>query len=344
MQAPPAGVPPLGAPVAPNTYLEKYMDPANDPFAGNYLNLYNEYAVGNTQPATLRTAVYRDGNVGTLLHGLVHVRDALAGPNDPGIIMALHRLSRHDPRLGQVPQPYDNLGLAFFGDLVNGQLPATVVVPDAWFNQTAQVQAPTVGHLAQLLAAQPGTEAFGPYLAGQADVTPVVTRKIILVPNKYVAPFLSVGMKPREAYELLVDLIQQDGQDIACEPLIEWLRATLTVPGGNGPQVPVTAVLPAAAPTFANPQVQQAFAMYRLGIYQNDFPHHTPGHSYQSATLIAQGLSALTDEQRLTRQEAQQRQDAKSAQKLPRDLFGVLLDRLMRWCQVRQISRLSTYS
>ncbi len=334
MQAPPVGVQPLGAPIAPQTYLEKYLDPATDPFVGNYINLYNEYAVGNTQPAALRTAVYRDGNVGTLLHGLVHVRDALAGPDDPGTILALHRLTRHDPRLGQVPQPYDNLGLAFFGDLVNGQLPTTVVIPDSWFNQTTQVQAPTVGHLAQLLAAQPGAEAFGPYQAGQADITPVVTRKIILVPNKYAAPFLSVGMKPREAYELLVDVIQQDGQDVACEPLIEWLRATLTVPGGNGPQVPVTAVLPAAAPTFINPQVQQAFAVYRLGIYQTDFPHHTPGHSYQSATLIAQGLSALTDEQRLTRQEAQQRQDAKSAQKFPRDLFGVLLDRLMRWCQV----------
>ena len=334
MQAPPAGVPPFGAPIAPSTYHEKYSDPANDPFGGNYINLYNEYSTGNTQPASLRTAVYRDGNVGTLIHGLVHVREALAGPNDPGTIIALHRLTRHDSRLGQVPQSYDNLGLAFFGDVVNGQLPTTVVVPDTWFNQTAQVQAPTVGHLAQLLAAQPGSETFGLYPAGQADVTPVITRKIILVPNKFTAPFLSTGMTPREAYEVLTDLIRQDGQDIACEPLIDWLRATLTVPGGNGPQVPVTAVLPAAPPTFVDPQVQQAFAMYRLGIYQHDFPHHTPGHSYQSATLIAQGLSALTDEQRLARQEARQRQDAKSAQKLPRDMFGVLLDRLMRWCQV----------
>jgi hypothetical protein len=176
MQAPPAAVPPLGTPIAPNTYHEKYMDPATDPFAGNYLNLYNEYAVGNTPPAWLRTSVNRDGNVGTLLHGLVHVRDAQAGPNDPATIVALHRLSRNDPRLGQVPQPYDNLGLAFFGDIVNGQLPTTVVIPDAWFTQTAQVQAPTVGHMAQLLAAQPGSEAFGPYLAGHADVTPAVTR------------------------------------------------------------------------------------------------------------------------------------------------------------------------
>jgi len=62
-----------GVAVAPNTYLEKYLDAQNDTFQGNYINLYHEYAVGNTQPLPLRNAVYKDGNVGVYLHGLVHV-------------------------------------------------------------------------------------------------------------------------------------------------------------------------------------------------------------------------------------------------------------------------------
>jgi len=286
--APPANVPPvavgppLGVPVAPNTYHEKYSDPANDPFAGNYVNLYNEFAVGNTQPLALRTAVYRDGNVGTYLHGLVHVKDVLAGPDDPGTIVAVHRLTRHDARLGQVPQAFDGLGLAFFGDVVNGQAPTTVMVPDLWFNQTAQIQAPTVGLLAQQLAAHPDQEMFGPYLAGQADVTPVVTRRMVLVPNRYAVPFLSTGLKPRAAYTVLLGMIQQEGQEVACEPLIDWLRATLTGPGGNGPQLPVTCTLPASAPSFANPQVQQAFSLYRQSVFHADFPHLLPGHTHQT--------------------------------------------------------------
>jgi hypothetical protein len=343
MQAPPAPQanvpvvavgPPLGAPTAPTTYHEKYQDPSTDIFAGNYINLYNEFSVGNTQPAALRNAIYRDGNGGTYLHGLVHVKDALAGPGDPGTIVAVHRLTRHEPRFALLPLPYDNIGFAFFGDVVNGQAPTTVMVPDIWFNQTTQVQAPTHGLLAQELAADPAQEVFGPYAAGQADVTPVVSRRMVLVPNRYALPFLTVGLKPREAYAVLLGMVQQDGQEVACEPLLDWLRLTLTLPGGNALAMPVTCTLPASAPSFANPQVQQTFSLYRQSIFHADFPHLLPGHPHQSAALIAQGLTSITDEQRLARQEAQQRQAAKTAQKLPRDAFGVLLDRLMRWCQV----------
>ncbi len=37
--------------------MDKYLDAQNDSFNGNTVNLYNEYAVGNTQPAPLRNAI-----------------------------------------------------------------------------------------------------------------------------------------------------------------------------------------------------------------------------------------------------------------------------------------------
>jgi hypothetical protein len=77
----------------PTTYHELYLRPGNDIFRGNYANLYNEYTVGNTGPAELRGAVYRDGNTGTHLHILCHVRPNNADPDDPGVIVAYHRMT-----------------------------------------------------------------------------------------------------------------------------------------------------------------------------------------------------------------------------------------------------------
>ncbi len=69
-----------------------------------------------------------------------------------------------------------------------------------------------------------------------------------------------------------------------------------------------------------------------------------PGHQHHKAALIAQGISALTDEQRLARQEAQQRQVVQSALQTPSEFFGTLLDRLMRWYQVASDADLPPYT
>ena len=140
-------------------------------------------------------------------------------------------------------------------------------------------------------------------------------------------------MKPRAAYQTLFGMIQQAGDEIACEPLLDWLRVALTARGGPV-AIPATCVPPAAAPAFADLGVQQAFVTYRLTVFHTDFNHLQPGHQHQSAVLIAQGISALTAEQRLSRTEAQQRQADNASPKTPADLFSVQLERLMRWCQV----------
>lgn len=241
-------------------------------------------------------------------------------------------MTRQDTRFGQAPTAYDNMGFAFFGDLVNGQAPTTVVIPDGHFNQLPVVQAPTAARLAQLFTEQPNSEVFGPFTAADADVTAVNTRTLIMVPNRYVLPFLSQGMTPKAAYQALQGMVQQDHNEVACGPLIDWLRATLVRCGAL--QTPRTCSKPLATPTFVQPQDQQAFSVYHLGIVHVDFPQLNPTMPHNSAVLIAQGLTALTAEQRLAREEAQQQRASRSAAKSPSDFFGVQLDRLMRWCQV----------
>ena len=318
----------------PNTYAELYTNPAYDRFSGNYVNMYHEFAVGNALPLALRQAIYRDGNVGAPMHVLVHVREAGADPDDPGLIVAYHRLTRRDTEFGHQAMPYDGQGLGFFGDVEHGQAPASVVIPDAMFNQVGPVQVPDPGLITQEIAQAPAAELFGPYQAGTADVQPVTTRHLMIVPNRYAAPFLSVGMKPKAAYLALSGLITQDGQEVACEPLLDWLRVTMTKRAGAQGASPITITSPLAPPVFLAPGNQQHFLAYRRNVMHTDFPHLQPGQLHNSAVLIADGITQLTTEQRLARQEAQQGRADNSAPKRPKDYFGVLLERVMRWAQV----------
>jgi hypothetical protein len=222
--------------------------------------------------------------------------------------------------------------LAYFGDVVNGQAPATVIIPDTLYNQIQVVQVPTDARLLQLIAAEPERETFGPFAAGDPDVTPVTTRRLVVVPNKYVAPFIASGMSPKAAYLALKGVIQQDGNEVACSNLLDWLRVAMTHPGPDAPAR--TCHEPLTAPTFARPEDQQAFAMYRLDMLHKDMPHLQPGVHHNSAALIADGITALTNEQRQARQAAELHRQTRDAPKTAGDYFGVLLDRIMRWCQV----------
>jgi len=309
------------------------LDPNYDPFAGNYANVYNEF--DNNVPQALRHSLYRDGNVGTPIHVLAHIRQPQAPANDPGLIVVYHRLTRHDARFGQVPTPYDGQGLAFWGDIVAGQVPATVTVPDTGFNQTAVVQAPTAALIQQGLAADPAATLLGPYAAGTQDVDPVVTRPLMIVPNRYAALFVTQGMTPKEAFLALEGRIRQENQEIACAPLLEWLRVALTQRGTVANVLPpATCLPPFVGPAFLNPNDLQGFMSYRLSILHADFPTLQPGNMHNSAVLIAQGIAAMTQEQRLARQDTIQHRATQDAPKSPSDLLGINLDRLMRYCQV----------
>jgi hypothetical protein len=146
----------------------------------------------------------------------MHVRDPNGDPNDPGLandpglVVVYHRLSRHDQRFGQAPTPFDNRGLAFFGDVVNGQAPTTVHVPDTAFNSVGVGQVPTPARLTQLFAGDPQGQVFGPFAAADGDVEPITTRQAIVVPNRYAVPLLTAGMTPRAAYLAISGMVNQE--------------------------------------------------------------------------------------------------------------------------------------
>ena len=347
--APPGGPPLVGPPQLGNpqgtilhrTYTALYADAAMDQFGGNYANFYNEYSVGvgGPTPTALRDSLYSSGNAGTPIHALVHVRDPNAAPEDPGYIMAYHRMTRHVARFGQFGQPFDGHGHAFMGDVANGQVPVSVQIPDTLFNQLTVVQVPTAARLDQLLLADPDMKLVGPYDAGDPDVQPVVTRGLVIVPNEYVLPFLSMGMQPVEAYRVLRGLLVQKGHEVACEPLLDWLRVAMTRRAPDA--LPRTVTAPLTIPMYTPPAAHHAFVSYRLEIAHRDLPQLSTIVQQQGAQVIANGLSTLVQEQRLARQEAAEQRRIREARKTPQELYGVLLERLMRWAQVTDETHLA---
>ena len=131
---------------------------------------------------------------------------------------------------------------------------------------------------------------------------------------------------------MLTGLIVQRGQEVACEPLLDWLRVSLTLRAVD--QAPGTAVPPLGIPMYLPPAAHTSFLEYRRTIAQQDLPLLSSAAQQQGAQAIAQGLATLVEEQRLARQEAADQRRQRDARKAPLEFYGILLERLMRWAQV----------
>jgi hypothetical protein len=71
-------------------------------------------------------------------------RGNAATADNPGEIIAYHRLSRFAPRMGLAPTPWDTLGFAFLGDIIQGLAPPTVLWDNNYFHTVNQTRVPTI--------------------------------------------------------------------------------------------------------------------------------------------------------------------------------------------------------
>eukprot|EP00980_Cylindrotheca_fusiformis_P005161 scaffold1096_cov147-Cylindrotheca_fusiformis.AAC.1 len=117
---------PFGVPVGHTAYSQYYDDTSKDPWNGSYGPVYQQYDLaGGHTPQNLRNRIYSTGNNRVAVGLLVHVRDyATADPDDPGLIILAHRLTRYVPPLQINQPPFPNVGHGFIGDVLNhGQAP-----------------------------------------------------------------------------------------------------------------------------------------------------------------------------------------------------------------------------
>jgi hypothetical protein len=320
------GIPPLIPHSA--TYRDFYQDEANDKASGNYGTIMTTFVVppagvGALTPVQVSDAVFASAVVDPQAFVMLIV-DA-THPN--GRICLFHRLQRYAPQLG-APTEFDNVGYAFFGDLTSNQAPPSIEWPANAFHQVAaSVRVLQREVLDQHLAAGPELELLGPFGNEDAGTDVVRVRQAMLVPFRYVRILLQRPLTPREAWVQLAGAIYNDGNQIACEPLLDWLRVAITRQGElqasrlqqEHPRVPLM------LPTL----VQR-----RWQLIITDLPALSSGATMAAGHVIASSLNALVADNREFRTADEARREQSSA-RTPEKCFGrngVL--KLLRLCQV----------
>ena len=120
-------------------------------------------------------------------------------------------------------------------------------MPAQAFHLTTATLAPTAATMHDRLAAL-GADipCLGPFLAADADVTPVVARRFTPVPYAYVPAMHNRTLSPRQAWQVAEQVVA-DGRAADCEIFVNFLRAACTYRLPAAAEVVMTAA--AALPT-----------------------------------------------------------------------------------------------
>ena len=313
-------------------YQAYYQDASKDPYLNKYGEVYSNFiAEPIIAPDTVRNRLVSASADGIPLGQVLLVRPLNAPAEEPGSVRAYHRLTRYIPNLTQ-RTTFDDQLFAFMGDVTrDNQAPSSVLFDGTSYQLTPPTQVPTPAYLDQLLAADPALAMVGPFAAGTADTEEVITRHALYVPNKYFAMLMGPGMTPREAWNRIRGAIVTDNQEVACDELIDWLRASLTRSAMGVASHLVRA--PPQTPALATEEESELFSQFRMRIVLQDHPNLRSGHVQQGFQQVAQGITNMVDLQRQAHHDDEARRTREKT-KTPVDLFTSDIHRLMRWCQV----------
>ena len=326
-----AGVAPANALVGPpatppvDSYRAFYSAADKDPLGGNYEGAMAEYAVA-ANPATPahvlgRTMSAADG--GMSLAFVTLCRNANAPNDDPGRIVCLHRVKKFHAMMGS-QSAWSQQAFAFRRDVIDGQI-QTVAWPEEAFHLTSHTRAATLAHTLTLLAADPGLDVLGPHGDADAGTEVTRTRRTSFVPQKYVEIFLDEDLLPRTAFERCHAALATDGNLVACEPLLTFLRLAMTVTA----TVPTHAAFATAYPT--PPLLDAELSRHRSETLYSDLPglRHA-GAIQEGSVVIASAIGAFTEQSRLNRLADEQARSAREA-KTPDKFYGDLLAQVLRF-------------
>jgi hypothetical protein len=291
IMADPAAIVPLlpgGPPVPPNqtTYLQYYQDDIMSTFAV-------PVAGEAPAPALVTESVYASA----VADPQAFITLVVDNVTPEGRVCMFHRLQRFAPQLGVVTG-LDNKGHAFFGDVIEGQMPATVKWPANAFHQAGGVtiRVPTREVIDQMLGADPEVRLLGPFGNDDAGTEIIrVRRYAMLLPFRYVRLLLRGPLTPKEAWVQLAGAIFADGKQEACAPLIDWLRAVLTRQAEGL----------ASRVQMEHPRIPLMLPILVKRCWQlmlSDLPALSPGATLVAGAAIATSLNAMVSDNRVFRQ------------------------------------------
>ena len=314
--------PAAGAPVV-RTYRAFYADAANDPYAGSYADVVNEYAVplANANAPTPQQLAHR--LYSSVQQGLPNAFIMLCGPPGRGRITLFHKIAKFYPRVGLPATQWDDRAFAYKGDVSGGGQIAIVDWEDQAFHQVpAQLRIPTMPTLEQALAADPDLNVVGPYGNADAGTEVVRVRRCSYIPSRYVGLLLEEDLQPKEALVRLWGAIINDGLTEDLEPLSVFLRACMTLQAPQQQDSPLLVAHPTA------PVADALLFAHRQALLEHDLPALGTAALNLGAHQIAASIGVLTDEHRQARAAEAARRAAET--KTPDTYFGTSVSYLLR--------------
>jgi len=306
-------------------YRDYFNDPANDPFSGDYTESLAPYSVAIANQNAMVPAQVQELALSCQSQN-VPTAFLLLLPD--GKLHVFVQLSRFAQRMGLPQTQWDNVSFAQKGDLFHNQAQMVVWEPDYFHQVAGQIRVGTAATIDTALAGDPDAIFLGPYDDADAGTELIRVRRTCYVPPSYVPLLLGGPMSPRDAWQVLRGQLQVEGNELSCKPLVDFLRAAITLSQAN-PLLPLLST-PAPAPPLADEQLM----LHRRRIVEHDFPLLNSNHSAVQQNQIAQQLGILITDNRQNQELA----DVRRAESKVKPLSLLIGERgvaiLLRICNV----------
>ena len=282
------------------SFAQLFAIESSDPHSGEYTQLLEPFNLNinnnppNMDPATVRSLLATAGHHRTLLAMGIFVN---------GKMHIFFLPFKQEQGLGAVADPsIDGKFFALDGELIHNTASTVEIDPSVFHQINNQVLVRTLASLKTELAGNNDPVVMvGPFATGDADTEAVLVRKCIPLPNKYVSLFMAAGdgVSPRYFFDTVLPVMEADGTDAACLPLIRYFQIALT----RRTATSTTAeYLNVARPSPVARNSQLINHVQHL-IYHH-FPQCNPSTTNAQQTQLVSGVAALYDQRERQYQES----------------------------------------
>jgi hypothetical protein len=230
--------------------------------------------------------------------------------HEEGHTMCLHGLRKYSRQVLQT-SPWDGEVFGYVQDIVAGSI-QSVAFTDALFEPTrgttnTRVHG-TVKAIDQALAANPTKELLPVVAAAEPGPVSSVTRHMMLVPPRYVPLVINRRLSPRQLWVELSTAIRNNDDEVACAPLINWMKHALTRHNTGRPTA-----------SSVPPLAHEALIIHRneflMRLLTGSDPSRATGDP--NAARMSNYIRDAMGEQRIARNEQRYRYEASRAPKSP---------------------------
>jgi hypothetical protein len=214
-----------GAPLA--NFMQYYAAASQDEYNRQYDAVMGVFASvpGGPSPQQIRELVVNNPRESSL--GFATLVVPAHNPAHPGLIYAIHSVTKFAAQLGQPATQWDNRLFGSINKVVGNQNPTTVELPANAFSRQNGGKLFGVAHPQRMVAmhgADPALELLGEFTNFDAGTELVKSRNMVTIPHRYMRHFLNGPLTPRQAWEVVGHDIVSHNDAVSCAPLLTFLH------------------------------------------------------------------------------------------------------------------------